>query len=87
MGCDLKTSRAFKLKALHPPPHPAVQQVVSLPSSLLLGGSGPSGAKLTIAKAVDLGKAINDVAFCGNWLALALNGAAKVRPACSRVWC
>lgn len=59
-------------------PHPAPSQVVSLPQSLL-AGSGPAGAQLNILKTVDLGRSINDVIFCGDWLALALNGAEKAR--------
>lgn len=50
-----------------------------MPASLLLAGSGPAGASLPILKTVELGKGLNDVAFCGNWLALAISGTVKVR--------
>ncbi len=60
-------------------PHSPTHQVVDLPQSVLPGGQGPAGAALTILKTVDLGRSINDVAFCGDWLALALNGATKAR--------
>ena len=61
-------------------------QVVDLPASLLAGGSGPAGAPLAILKIADLGKAVNDVAFCGDWLALALNGATKARALPHAAW-
>ncbi|PRW56875.1 alkaline phosphatase isoform A [Chlorella sorokiniana] len=54
--------------------------VIGLPQAVLLGGSGPAGTPLSILKTVDLGRAVNDVVFCGDWLALALNGAAKTDP-------
>lgn len=59
-------------------PQPTPSQVVSLPQSIL-AGSGPAGAQLNILRTVDLGRSINDVIFCGDWLALALNGAEKAR--------
>lgn len=50
-----------------------------MPPALLLAGSGPAGAPLPIVKIANVGKTLNDVAFCGDWLALALSGAVKVR--------
>lgn len=52
--------------------------IIDVSAALLLGGAGV--AQLPTLKAVDLGAPVNDVYFCGGYVAVAVNGASKNLP-------